>query len=276
MPRRTQTKTKALAVRAEYDTLLSDAIHLLEEARQTAARVVNSVITTTYWHLGRRIVEWELSGEDRAAYGDRVIRQLAEDLSTRFGKGFKRSNLYQMRAFYLSHREIVQTASGQLTDTTEGTIVQISPGLFPLPWSHYVRLLSVKDAHARKFYESEALRGGWTVKQLDRQIGTSFYERTMLSKNKAAMLTKHNRARPEDQMSVEEQIKDPFVLEFLGLKDEYSESDMEEALITQLEQFLLELGGISHSLGGSGACAWAMRGIAWICCSFIAGCGVWW
>jgi predicted nuclease of restriction endonuclease-like (RecB) superfamily len=114
---------------------------------------------------------------------------------------------------------------------------------FPLPWSAYVTLLSVKNEHARKFYETEALRGGWSVRQLERQINSQFYERTALSKNKAAMLTKGQRPLPEDSISPEEQLKDPYVLEFLGLKDEYSENDLEEALIHHLESFLLELGG---------------------------------
>ena len=113
---------------------------------------------------------------------------------------------------------------------------------FPLPWSAYVRLLSVRSESAREFYETEALRGGWSVRQLDRQIGSQFYERTALSKNRASMLTGGLRERPEDHVVPGEQIKDPFVLEFLDLKDEYSESDLEEALIRHLETFLLELG----------------------------------
>ena len=113
---------------------------------------------------------------------------------------------------------------------------------FPLSWSHYVRLLSVEKPEARAFYEAEALRGGWTVRQIDRQIGTQFYERTLLSRDKAAMLRKGQKARPEDALTPEEEIKDPFVLEFLDLKDEYSESDLEEVLIRHLETFLLELG----------------------------------
>ena len=114
---------------------------------------------------------------------------------------------------------------------------------FPLPWSAYVRLLSVKNINAREFYETEALRGGWSISQLNRQINSQFYERTALSKNKAAMLTKGQKAQPEDQVLPEEEIKDPFVLEFLDLKDEYSESDLEDALISHLETFLMELGG---------------------------------
>jgi predicted nuclease of restriction endonuclease-like (RecB) superfamily len=112
-----------------------------------------------------------------------------------------------------------------------------------LPWTHYTRLIRrTRSPEARAFYEAEALRGGWTVKQLERQIDSQFYERTALSRNKAAMLKKGAVPKPEDAVTPEEEIKDPFVLEFLGLRDEYSESDLEEALIRQLESFLLELG----------------------------------
>ena len=114
---------------------------------------------------------------------------------------------------------------------------------FPLPWSHYVRLLAVRNPEARRFYEAESLRGGWTIRQLDRQIGTQFYERTALSRNKATMLRRGEAQKPDDALTPEEEIKDPYVLEFLGLKDEYSESDLEAALIAKLESFLLELGG---------------------------------
>ena len=113
---------------------------------------------------------------------------------------------------------------------------------FPLSWSHYVRLMSVEKPHARAFYESEAIRGGWSVRQLDRQISTQFFERTALSRDKAAMLRKGQRAKPEDAVTVEEMIRDPYLLEFLNLKDEYSETDLEDALIRHLESFLLELG----------------------------------
>ncbi|MCI0640463.1 MAG: PDDEXK nuclease domain-containing protein [Gemmataceae bacterium] len=114
---------------------------------------------------------------------------------------------------------------------------------FPLPWSHYVLLLKVEKPQAREYYEAEALRNGWTVRQLERQITTLFYERTLASRNKAAMLKKGAVAKPGENLTPEEEIKDPLILEFLGLKDEYSESDLEEALIRQLESFLLELGG---------------------------------
>ena len=113
---------------------------------------------------------------------------------------------------------------------------------FPSPWSAYVRLLSVKSQEARTFYETDALRAGWSVRQLDRQISSQFYERLALSKNKASMLPKAENSEPSDLVTPEGAIKDPFVLEFFDLKDEYSESDMEQALIQHLTDFLLELG----------------------------------
>jgi predicted nuclease of restriction endonuclease-like (RecB) superfamily len=109
---------------------------------------------------------------------------------------------------------------------------------FPLPWSTYVRLLSLKNDEARHFYETEALRGGWSVRQLDRQITSLFYERTALSRNKATMLSKGAKRRPGDALTADEAVRDPLVLEFLGLRDEYSETELEDALIRHLEAFL--------------------------------------
>ncbi len=169
-----------------------------------------------------------------------------------------------MRVFYLIDRDIFQTMSGKLAASEQGPIGQTASGqssaaksatssrkfslhelapAFPLPWSHYVLLLKVEKPEAREFYEAEALRNGWTVRQLDRQIHTLFYERTLASRNKVAMLKKGGIPKPGEELSPEEEIKDPLLLEFLGLKDEYSESELEEALIRELESFLLELGG---------------------------------
>ncbi len=223
-----------------YTTVLSDVVELMESARRAAARAVNTLMTATYWEIGRRIFELEQKGEDRAEYGQQIIDRMSQDLSTRFGRGFKRSNLFQMRAFYLTYPDIKQPFSPA---TFSSEIVQTVSGQFPLPWSHYVKLLTVKSPDARQFYESEALRGGWSVRQLTRQINTQYYERTLLSRNKAAMLEKGNTPRSEDVLTAEEELKDPFVLEFLDLKDEYSESDLENALIQHIEHFLLELGG---------------------------------
>ena len=146
---------------------------------------------------------------------------------------------WEMRLFFLEW-PILQNSSAK---SSEREIVPTERSVFPLPWSHYVRLLSVKDLDARRFYEAETLRCGWTWPQLDRQIATVFYERTALSKNKLAMMTKGAKARPEERVTADEEVKDPFMLEFLNLKDEYSEHELEGALLRHLESFLLELGG---------------------------------
>ena len=223
-----------------YPTVLSAVVELMEAARRAAARSVNAIMTATYWEIGRRIVEMEQRGESRAEYGKQVIDRLAKDLSERFGRGFQRSNLFQMRSFYLTYPHIGSSFS---PEKLSPEIFQTLSEQFPLPWSHYVKLLSVKSPEARSFYETEALRGGWSVRQLTRQINTQYYERALLSRNKAAMLEKGAALRPEDAVTPEEELKDPFVLEFLDLKDEYSENDLEEALIRHIESFLLELGG---------------------------------
>jgi predicted nuclease of restriction endonuclease-like (RecB) superfamily len=223
-----------------YSAVLDEITELLQSAKRTTARAVNTVMTTVYWEIGRRIVEYEQKGEARAAYGEKLLERLAADLGERFGRGFGLINLRQMRRFYLEwpRPQIRQTVSDESQSPQ-----QASRAFFPLPWSHYIKLLTLKSAEARAFYETEALRGGWSVRQLERQVNSQFYERTALSRNKAAMLKKGTHPLPEDAVTPEEEIKDPFVLEFLGLKDEYSESDLEEALIKQLENFLLELGG---------------------------------
>ncbi len=234
-----------------YENIRSGIVELLQAARSAAARNVNSIMTATYWEIGRRIVEEELRGEDRADYGEQLVEQLAKDLSRQFGRGFGKINLWRMRAFYRdwSEGQILSTLSKEsfksLSRNSMATIPSVASSLsanFPLPWSAYVRLLAVKRPDARKFYETEALRSGWSVRQLDRQIGSQFYERIALSKNKAAMLEKAETLESSDAITPEEAIKDPFVLEFLDLKDEYSESDLEEALIQHLADFLLELG----------------------------------
>jgi predicted nuclease of restriction endonuclease-like (RecB) superfamily len=252
----TRRKTSLTRSEPSYDAVLADVVALIEAGQLAAIRASNVIMTATYWGVGRRIVEEEQHGAARAEYGEELIPRLSADLQARFGRGYGRANLFQMRSFYLAHREILQTASGESTSRTAIKKVQAASGQFlgheelavvarrfPLPWSCYVRLLSVRNPEARRFYEAEALRGGWKVRQLDRQIRTQFYERTALSRNKAAMLRRGQEQTPEDVMTPEEEIKDPFFFEFLDLKDEYSESDLEAALIAKLESFLLELGG---------------------------------
>ena len=227
-----------------YDSILGDISGVIDVARKSAVRSVNCIMTAAYWLIGRRIVEFEQKGQIRAGYGEQLLERLAEDLSVRFGRGFSYPNLNRFRQFYLTFpkEENLSTVSRELGQPAHSFLETLSQR-FSLPWSAYARLLSVKNENARRFYEAEALRGGWSVRQLDRQINSQFYERTALSRNKAAMLRKGEKALPEDLVRPEEEIKDPFVLEFLSLKDEYSETDREEALIRHLEHFLLELGG---------------------------------
>jgi predicted nuclease of restriction endonuclease-like (RecB) superfamily len=252
-------KFRALAISqttsGEYGGLVGEIAELLEAARRATSRTVNALMTATYWEIGRRIVEFEQRGAERAEYGEELLSKLSTDLRGRFGRGFSRFNLGRFRAFYLAFpdKEIRATLSLEFPGEKRATVSLKSretvptldrlAGAFPLPWSHYVRLLTIKNELARAFYHREALRGGWSVRQLDRQIASQFYERTALSRNKNAMLRKGAVARAGDSISADEEVRDPLVLEFLGLKDEYSESDLEEALLRHLEIFLLELGG---------------------------------
>lgn len=256
----------ASPVARAYPLLIEDIAGLLETARRASARAVNALMTATYWEVGRRIVEFEQHGGKRARYGEALLKRLAQDLSARAGKGFSRQNLQNMRSFYLTAPpdQICQTLSGKLpapqnSQTVSGESNPKDAGIpapsalpfalsdlaraFPLPWSHYVLLVSrSRSPEAFVFYQSEALRGGWSVRQLQRQIDSQFYERTALSRNKAALLAKGARAQPGDTLGADEEIRHPLVLEFLGLRDEYSEIDLEDALIRHLETFLLELG----------------------------------
>jgi len=243
--------TNSIALVKGYDALVGAISQVLDAGRSQAAWTLNSIVSAAYWEVGRRIVEFEQAGRTRADYGERIIEQLSIDLSKRYGRGFGRSNLFQIRAFHLAYRQKVQTVFGQSPDQKVQTVFgQLSPDYFdvlrkalPLPWSQYFRLLSVESPAAREFYETEALRGGWSARQLDRQIATRFFERTAFSRNKAAMLQRGAKKQVQDMITPEEAIKDPYILEFLGLKDEYSENNLEEGLIRRLEDFLLELGG---------------------------------
>lgn len=245
-------KLQAVKPPAGYAAVHVGIVDLLQAARAQAARSVNALMTASYWEIGRRIVEAEQKGKRRAGYGEQLILRLSADLTKQFGRGFSERNLDQMRLFYTvwlipqtlsAESSILQTASA-VSAPLQAMPARLAAvaARFPLPWSAYVRLLSVKSDHARGFYETEALRGGWSVRQLDRQIDSQFYERTALSRNKAAMLAKGAVAKPEDTITPDEAIKDPYVLEFLNLKDEYSEAELEEALIHRLQDFLLELG----------------------------------
>jgi predicted nuclease of restriction endonuclease-like (RecB) superfamily len=250
----------------DYPDLLARVSAVLEQGRRSAARSVNAILAASYWQVGRHIVEHEQGGKRKAGYAEELFKQLAADLTARFGRGFSRSNLQSMRAFYLGW-PICQTVSGKLQvrvryelpadeagDHKAQTVSALSPpGLsldpsatlvdaFPLPWSHYVRLMAVRDDFARWFYEDEAIRGGWSVRQLDRQVSTLLFERTGAARNKTAVLARGRADDPADAITPAEAIRDPYLLEFLDLKDEYGETDLEEAIVRHLETFLLELG----------------------------------
>ena len=273
MSKPTSKKQPNLALSGNYSGLVGDIGKLLEAARRSSARAVNAFMTATYWDIGRRIVEFEQGGEKRAGYGEEVLRRLAHDLTAKFGRGFSRRTLQDMRSFYLAFQpeQIWQTLSAKSGDaairqtlSAESSSTDDHPAIsekqprevsklplslqdlsraFPLPWSHYVLLISrCRSREAFAFYHAEALRGGWSVRQLHRQIDSQFYERTGLSRNKAIMLAKGAKPQPGDAVSADEEIRHPLVLEFLGLRDEYSETDLENALIHHLETFLLELG----------------------------------
>lgn len=234
---------------------------LIVAARQTVSRGVNLVQVHTNFEIGRHIVEHEQRGEQRAAYGKEILKALSERLTHEFGRGFSKSNLEYMRRFYLLYHErmpIAQSGSGQssaaaIVKQQYGTqITQFEAGQlfsdlsqsrpFRLSWTHYVFLMGIERADERSFYEIESIDQGWNLTELKRQFNSSLYERLALSRDKEGI-----RKLAQDGQIIsqpEDFLKEPLVLEFLGMaeKARYSESDLETAIITQIEHFLLELG----------------------------------
>jgi len=211
-------------------------------ARQNIARGVDLLQVYTNYEIGRRIFEHEQKGADRAKYGKEIVRELAARLTGEFGAGFSKTNLEYMRRFYLAYPgqmpQIAQTASGQfsalvIAQTLSGQLQDPSaqPPSFSLSWSHYVFLIGLKEEE-RNFYEIEAAQQGWTLRELRRQFDAGLYERLALSRDKHEIrdLSRqgHQISKPQDLL------KDPYVLEFLGLEEKarYSESDLESAIVT--------------------------------------------
>ena len=216
----------SLYAKNEMNLVIQEVKAVLDNARNNVAHQVNSELLNTYWNIGRIICEYEQSEPGRADYGKQTLKELSKVLTQEFGKGFSRSNLQNMRAFYLTY-EKCQTLSGKLS------------------WSHYCELLSISDSDKRSFYEKEAVNANWSVRELKRQIESSLFERLLLSRGDAnkeqvlALALKGNEiAEPADI------IRDPYVFEFLGLPEDkpVMESDLERALVRQIEEFLLELG----------------------------------
>ena len=208
------------------NSMILEIRELLENARKNVAQQVNTQLLTTYWNIGRIIVEYEQQNQIRADYGKQTLRELSKELTREFGKGFSRSNLQNMRAFYLAY-EKCQTVSGKLS------------------WSHYCELLSITDENKRSFYEKESINSGWSVRELKRRIDSSLYERLLLSSgdaNKEKVLSLAQKGIEINQPA--DIIRDPYVFEFLGVPENKPilESDLEKALVVQIEKFLLELG----------------------------------
>ncbi len=207
------------------DGFYSRILDLLKTARKTVVQSVNRTIVDTYFEIGRLIVEEEQNGKSKAEYGQNLIPELSQKLTIEFGKGFSTTNLKQMRTFYLTYSK-GQTVSDE----------------FRLSWSHYLMLMRIDNVEERKFYEIETIENSWSLRELQRQFDTSLYERLALSRNKNEV-----KKLSEKGLTIEkaqDSLKDPYVLEFLGLPEEtkYSETELEQKLIDKLEHFLLELG----------------------------------
>ena len=215
-----------LIISNEMSLVVQEVKSILNTARNNVARQVNNELLNTYWNIGRIICEYEQTDAARADYGKQTLRALSKELTKEFGKGFSVSNIQFMRRFYQNY-QIQQTASVKLS------------------WSHYCELLSISDTDKRSFYEKEAINSGWSVRELKRQIESSLFERLLLSrgdanKEQVLALALHGNeiTQPADI------IRDPYVFEFLGLPEDkpVMESDLERALVQQIEKFLLELG----------------------------------
>ena len=241
--------------------LFQQVAELLQNARQQVLRTVNSTMTFTYFEIGRIIVEEEQKGKDRAEYGKQLLKGLSKELTNEFGKGFSVDNLQNMRAFFMSYskyesltrilqiqnsesvsRNFDSANSSSLTTNFESQKAQSLISFFKLTWTHYVFLMRIDDEKERSFYEIESEKYNWSVRELKRQYDTALYTRLSLSRDKVGILKLSEKGqiieKPKDI------IKDPYILEFLGLPElhQYSESDLEQEIINKLEHFLLELG----------------------------------
>jgi len=205
--------------------LYQDIKNILTKAKDQAWRTVNFVGVQAYWHIGRLIVEEEQKGKNKADYGERLIEKLGQKLTREFGQGFDASNLWNMRKFYFTF-PILDALRRELS------------------WTHYRLLLRVEKEQTRQFYLNEAAESNWSTRQLERQINSFYYERLLNSKNKQVIKKEARDRAKQLKLRPEDQIRDPYVLEFLGLyaNPHLRESELEQALINHLQKFLLELG----------------------------------
>ena len=221
-------------------TFLQNVSDLLEQAKKNAKTAVNLSMVYTYYEVGKRIFQEEQNGKERAGYGKYLLKELSDYLSKQFGKGFSVTNLKQMRQFYLTYRndQIGQKVSDQFNH-----LPTVDNGRkFFLSWSHYLKLMRIDNIDERHFYEIESAKNDWSLTELKRQYDSSLYERILLStdKDKVYLLSQEGQVIEKSG----DMVKDPYVLEFLGLPElpEYSETDLESKIIDHLQAFLLELG----------------------------------
>lgn len=245
------------------DTGLFDrVVSILEQARGNVVRAVNANMVTAYWLIGREIVHELQGGQERATYGKQVIEELSKRLNGKYGKGFSTSNLWYFRQFYVAYEdrvniphplggeladpEKIHPAGGEMTMARKGSPAgsDFNKGFSPqLSWSHYRILMAIGDKNARDFYERETIEGGWSKRTLERQIHTQYYERS-LHAQKPEPLIAEGRQLQKTPTAPDEILKNPYVLEFLGYPNfaKVRETDVEQAIITHLQRFLLELG----------------------------------
>ncbi len=214
----------------QSDDLFGDAEQIINSARSVSRSAVNATLIQRNWLLGKRIYEEQLKGSDRAEYGKQVIAGLSEHLTSAYGRGFDRRTLYRFVQFYKEYPKIVTTLLSQSSPV--------------LTWSHYLVLLRVDSDQARKWYEKEAFEQGWSVRTLDRNVSTLYYDRLLLSADKEPVCAEMREKTSEYQQNRLEFIKNPVIAEFLGIPQDKSflESDLESAIITNLSEFLMELG----------------------------------
>lgn len=234
------TKQPIQHTEKSLSTCHKQVLVLLQTAKQKVVSTVNHTMVLTYFEIGRMIVEEEQNGKERADYGKQLLKGLSVVLTREFGKGFSVKNLERMRVFYVVYRKSSTVLSISENTVDEQLLAQSQK--FNLSWSHYLKLMRIDDASERQFYEIEAYKNNWSVRELQRQFDSALYTRLTLSRDKEKIQELSQKGqiieKPKDA------IKDPYILEFIGLPEHaiYSETELEQALIDKLEHFLLELG----------------------------------
>jgi len=241
--------TTTIVKKVTLVSLYSQIRQILDTARSSSYKAVNFLMVQSYWQIGKLIVEEEQNGSNRAKYGEELIKQLAERLKKDFGKGFTETNLKYFRQFYntfpISHALSDKSKIQKSHAPSDETAIQKSDSAMQIPqlsWTHYRTLLKVTNKEARAFYIKECIENNWSTRELERQIASLYYERLLSSRNKKLVI---KNAQKDSQISLPmDIIKDPYVLEFLEVKENttWFEKDLEQALINKLQHFLLELG----------------------------------